>query len=284
MKRRLMKKAVAVVLAAGLAVTCIGPLTARADAGSQDISGEGTASGTGNSPYSASGGDKLEGLTTPDTFHQGDAEQDIAVEAMVSGGAEIVYDINIAWGAMQFSYDYGSSWDSRNHVYTPTQGGSGSQTGGWVTTNKVDGINNKITVTNYSNFPMNASFSYDGNSGDVKLNENATDKPVIGIFSTNNSTFLDNDAALLADGNTGGAATMATLKNQIIEMYTNGLTTGQTYYVGNEATTGTNTNCALNVFFALSGKPGAGGPRTYSTVGQIKVKIVPCTTAIKKTK
>ena len=110
----------------------------------------------------------------------------IDVQAKTSGGAEIVYNLTVSWGNMQFEYDFGGKWNPSLHTYS--LGASGKQGGGWTAAG-VDGENNKITVRNDSNFPMTASFSFEiGNT----LNPSGinNDGAVVGIFSENNTDFV----------------------------------------------------------------------------------------------
>ena len=69
------------------------------------------------------------------------------------------YDIRVEWGDMQFVYDYAvPKWDTENLVYIETG------TEGWVETG-LDGVNNKLQVSNRSNAEITVDLSITINDG-----------------------------------------------------------------------------------------------------------------------
>ena len=165
----------------------------------------------------------------------------IDVFVSTEGGSDIIYNVKITYGAMKFIYDYGSVWDPKTHSYTA--GSSGKQSGGWVTSG-VNGTNNKITLTNNSNFPIQADFKY---TADSVLNTNPTDEgSVIGIFTKTNSE-LEN---VLAEGY--GSSTVSGMKTLelVLEMDTSELVKGNSYYYKDSD----GGPIEGSVYFALSGK------------------------------
>ena len=74
------------------------------------------------------------------------------------------YDIQVAWGDMQFVYDYAvPKWDTENMEYIETG------TEGWVETG-FDGVNNKLEISNRSNAEITVDLSitiHDGVFNDV---------------------------------------------------------------------------------------------------------------------
>lgn len=68
-----------------------------------------------------------------------------------------VYSVDVAWGAMNFTYTASgtNSWDPATHTYTPSTDGSWS----------VDENANKITLTNHSNAAVKAAFLFNPISG-----------------------------------------------------------------------------------------------------------------------
>ncbi len=195
---------------------------------------------------------------------------DIGVSARTSGSNELQYYIDIEFGAMQFEYDYGSTWNPTTHSYVT--GSSGRQGGGWVKTPYLNGSNNQITVTNNSNFPVEASFSFDtSGSGVTPLNADP-DAPhsVIGIFSDDDLAFY-NDPDLLLEGRYGGNAENMRTASVTLEMDHSTVGSGGFYYYKNSAT---GSNIAWE-FFALSGIPDTGGPTWFQKVGTINVLISP---------
>lgn len=240
-------------MATGLVFSVLAPVTV-VYGGSTDVTGTGTITTSGGT-YS---GDIIGGQLT-------NGSTDIAVQAKVSGG-EIVYDLDVAWGTMQFEYSYGSIWDPEEHEY------SGGQTSaGWVA--GLDGTNNKIYIRNNSNFPMIADFS--SSITDGVLNASATtDGSVAGIFADDNSSFTQD---LLKQGyNSADPADPPYIKQLILEMDSAKLTnTGDTYYF--KAVDGGEFD--KNVFFALSGTPDIGRSTQYTSAGNITVSITPATGA-----
>ena len=250
-------RALAVILTAGMLSSQALPVYAA----QVTVAGEGTTV-QNNAQYD--GQDDIKMLATnPATFN---------VQAMVSGGPEIIYSVDIEWGAMKFEYDYGSTWNPSTHTYGA--GNSGNQGGGWVST-YVDADNNKITVTNNSNFPVTADFAY---TGGTALNADPTVAgSVIGIFSYTN-TDLQTASVLAAGLNGNIAPATSTPTTMTLEMNVSSIPAGTGYYY-KQVDPADNANKAADstddIFFALSGKPDNGGPKTFTDVGQISVTIAP---------
>jgi len=93
-----------------------------------------------------------------------DNSADIYVWAKVSDADDSpIYKIDIEWGSMKFEFSRGT-WDAENHEY-------GGDTVGWLEDNGedendpdyvgyLDGVNNRIDVTNHSNHGIDATFNY----------------------------------------------------------------------------------------------------------------------------
>ena len=86
----------------------------------------------------------------------------IDVQAKYANGTDTpdVYSVNVAWGAMQFTYSAAGTrvWDPSKHQYTDN-----------ITTNwTADG--DTVTVTNHSNKDVNVSFAYAKASGFEDVN------------------------------------------------------------------------------------------------------------------
>ncbi|WP_155242776.1 hypothetical protein [Butyrivibrio fibrisolvens] len=196
------------------------------------------------------------------------APANINVLVSTEGGSDIIYNVKITYGAMKFIYDYGSVWDPKTHTYTA--GSSGKQSGGWVKSGVVDGTNNIITLTNNSNFPVQADFKYTAEGKKLNESPSPTKGGVTGIFAKDNSAFTD---AVLAEGLNNGSnvSGMQTLQ-LVLEMDIKKLAVGDSYYYKN-------TNGGLNegnVYFALSGKPDKGLTLNSEKVGTIGITITPC--------
>jgi len=262
-KKRLIKP-LALALGGALFMACA---VNAAAASSITIEGKGSTSTLGGQSYEAT---INEGLSNNPA--------QINVQAQVSGGPEIVYNVLISWGAMKFEYDYGRTWDTAGHRYT------GNQVGGW----KSEGVNeenNKITVRNNSNYPMKIGFDFE--EGSVLNADNTQNGSVIGIFSTTNSTFTADNRSILTKGlnNTGAGDTTATLN---LEMDPSNLEPDNIYYVTDNSVTPVDAAAAFekNMFFALAGTPDPGITplSSYQDVGSIKVTVEPYNNAIRKTR
>ena len=196
----------------------------------------------------------------------------IDVQAQTTGGGDIVYSVKIDWGAMKFEYDYGSVWDPVTHKYI--SGSTGNQDGGWNTTTYLDGTNNKITITNDSNFPVNADFAY-SNTDPAVFNAAETNTSVAGMFDISNSDLKD-----AVDANTANTLGLVA-PTLALNTDTSALTAGDVYYYQ-----GTNdSKYSDSIYFSLIGKPDRGIKlTTMQTVGTIKVTITPATATTQATK
>jgi len=127
---------------------------------------------------------------------------DIYVWAKVSEASDkIIYKIDIEWGSMKFEFNRGT-WDVETHTY-------GGNTVGWLETNGkpendpgyvgyLDGVNNKIIVTNHSNYGIVAAFDYindDISGGGTEFNADIsgasnTDIVIGNFYGTNDGAVL----------------------------------------------------------------------------------------------
>lgn len=87
--------------------------------------------------------------------------QDIDVKAKYDDGVNTptVYNVDISWGAMEFTYSVSGTktWDPENHTYTTSTSASWAASG------------NEITVTNHSNTEIKADFTYAKETGFDKV-------------------------------------------------------------------------------------------------------------------
>lgn len=259
-----MALAMAGVLFASCAISA-----SAANPGEANITGEGAI--INNSPYYTSnitsGGGQL--LNNP---------AEIDVQARTSGGPEIVYDLTITWGAMQFDYDYGATWQPGSHSYSSTN------LSGWTAAG-VNGTNNKITVQNDSNFPMTATFDYE--EGTLLNASTTASGAVVGIFSETNSTFYDSTSgtttSLLNEGYNGTDIRQKETGKLNLEMVATNLTTGTVYYATDGSVQCTSTTAKKDMFFALSGKPDVTVRTDYATAGKLTVNLAPFENATLRT-
>ena len=86
------------------------------------------------------------------TVTENGGNQSIDVNAKYVDSVDIptVYDVEVAWGAMEFTYTVSGTktWDSEKHEYTVSTSGAWTATG------------NEIAVTNHSNTGIKADFTY----------------------------------------------------------------------------------------------------------------------------
>lgn len=194
----------------------------------------------------------------------------IDVQAKVTGVGDIVYSVKVEWGSMIFAYDYGSKWDPVNHKYISENGSS--QDGGW-NKNYLDGTNNKITVTNDSNYPVDVNFSY---TNTAAFNPSGTTvSSVNGIFDLVNADLITKVAATPINTSNLVAPTLS------LNTVKDNLASGEKYYYQG-ADDGDNSK---DIYFSLIGKPDRGiDLRTLQSVGSIDVVITPATTVTMATK
>lgn len=228
-----------------------------------------------------------EGTTTPDgVLYDGqysdpvpeNATYEIGVFAKTSGSAaDILYDVEVTYGDMQFVYDYGSYWNPTTHTYTPAEGGTGRQDGGWVQS-YIGTLNDKIVINNLSNFPMTCSLSYSVES--TALNDDPTAAgSVIGLFDEEAANLRDYD--LLSEGKYGNSERSKGTYSAVLEMDHSGIDQAKingSFYYYKDSLTG---DTSKVVYFALSGKPDRGGPTTFTKVGTITIDIAPANSCTK---
>ena len=240
------KKITSIILTLALAGVCV------LSAGQTVLAG--TATYTDGGSYAA-------GTATQDDPSK--STTDIDVQAQTTGGGDIVYSVKIDWGAMKFEYDYGSQWDPATHKYIA--GNTGKAGGGWNTTNYLNGINNKITVTNDSNFPINADFSYENAT---QFNATPSASAVAGMFDKSNTNLIN-----AVDANTTNTQGL-TAPTLALNTSKDNLVAGDVYYY-QVADDGVYTG---DMFFSLIGKPDRGiALTTMQSVGSIHVAISPAT-------
>lgn len=169
MKRKFLSMALAAVLATTMLNV---PVTAYADAGKATLE---DMADTENPTGLING----QGTTIGE-------EQSIDVTSKEVGNEhKIIYSVEISWGAMNFEYNYGSAWDPATHKYTSTK-----TEGEWKVTGCLDGTNNRIDVTNNSNYPVTVDMSFKKEEG--RFNTVTTDTSVRGVFNSDKDVLATN--------------------------------------------------------------------------------------------
>ena len=134
-------------------------------------------------------------------------KQDIDVNAKYVDSVDIptVYDVDIKWGAMEFTYTVSGTkaWDPEKHEYMVSTSGAWTANG------------NEITVINHSNTGIKADFAYEKESGF---------DAVTGSFSQNSLTLptaegkATTDAALVGKNALNLTGTLANDKTALTKV------------------------------------------------------------------
>lgn len=273
MKKNFSKKLLTAILTATLSLSM--GMTAFAAAPKADGTEAATPQGTGDVADST-GAAVAEKTTAEGAFtYAGDDDNkakatdndgaDINVWAKITDDSTKIYKVDIGWGAMKFEYNTGGgSWNVETHTYDVAAGGEK----GWVDT-YVDGINNKVTVTNHSNAGVDAGFVY-AMTETNQFNDAAGANNVVGNFFDDNAKALtaaaklENPATTVVDKLTDSKITLATAE------YTDG--------VDDAAAVGTGAARTDDVYFAFSGTPDEGKATAltdFTKVGVITVTVSP---------
>ena len=123
-------------------------------------------------------------LNVPVTAYA-DAGKATLEDMAVGNEHKIIYSVEISWGAMNFEYNYGSAWDPVTHKYTSTK-----TEGEWKVIGCLDGTNNRIDVTNNSNYPVTVDMSFQKEEG--RFNTVTTDTSVRGVFNSDKDALATN--------------------------------------------------------------------------------------------
>lgn len=246
------KKILAAMFAAMIAATSLGAPEGAFAAGEATVEDEANASSPG-SPM------------------QGNAQlgtaQKIEVKSKESGNVhEIVYNIKITWGDMNFEYYYGPTWNPSTHSYENPDDVS---VAGWKTS-YLNGTNNKISVANNSNYPVDVKMSFSPESG--RFNNTSANDSVCGVFNKNNETLRNSiNGANVADCGSKGNISFALASADVDNTgnYFNNLSSKDENIKANTQ--------SCNVFFGLWGKPDKSDQHSnqFDTAGEIKVTVTP---------
>lgn len=86
-----------------------------------------------------------------------DTQTDISIWAKVVEHGDIVYKVDIEWGAMKFEFNnQAGKWNTDTHTYDADSGVSAE----WTVEDYIDEVNNQIKVVNHSNWAVDTSFNY----------------------------------------------------------------------------------------------------------------------------
>ena len=127
-----------------------------------------------------------------------DTEADISIWAKVVEHGDIVYKVDIEWGAMKFEFNnQAGKWNTETHTYDANNGVKAE----WTVEDYIDEVNNQIKVVNHSNWTVDTTFNYTHDGAAFNTDKTGADA-VRGHF------FLDNDDAVTASKVLTGSATV----------------------------------------------------------------------------
>lgn len=141
------------------------------------------------------------------TVSKNGGTQGIDVEAKYIDSVDTptIYNVDVSWGAMEFTYTVSGTktWNAETHTYTVSTSDEWTASG------------NEITVTNHSNTAVKAEFTYEAKNGH---------NTVTGSFSENTLTLptaegkLINDTALVGKTALTLGGTLADTTTNLIQV------------------------------------------------------------------
>lgn len=194
---------------------------------------------------------------------------DINVWGKVLDAKETVYKVDLAWGSMKFEYNSLNStkWNTESHQYD-----KGSATAQWTPT-YLDGVNNKVAVTNHSNYGINAGFAYKMEG--TKFNYANGENNVIGNFFDTKEKATTAASVLKGTYDAVGNVNDLAVANKLAGSKV-ALATADAY---NDGTNNVPVGARIkDVFFAFSGTPDEGKGKDlndFKKVGVITVTVTP---------
>lgn len=220
-----------------------------------------------------------------------DTQTDISIWAKVVEHGDIVYKVDISWGAMKFEFNnQAGKWNTDSHTYEAVNNVSAE----WTVDEYIDATNNKITVVNHSNWAVDTTFTYAHDltaGGESMFNEDPSETNAVrGHF------FLDNADAVAAskelnDSNSIGDASdeletsealMLGHQDKANKLNYGGVEPGNSLSEGefNGVPENTNGSCTRNVYFTFNGTPNIESlsneiKTDFTKVGVITVTIEP---------
>ena len=218
-----------------------------------------------------------------------DTQTDISIWAKVVEHGDIVYKVDISWGAMKFEFNnQAGKWNTDSHTYEAVNNVSAE----WTVDEYIDATNNKITVVNHSNWAVDTTFSY-AHDGAAFNEDQDGDDAVRGHF------FLSNEAAKAAAKVLENSETVSDALEEALTlghqdathkaMYGGTISGTDMSLIGDDAIVSavarnTNGSCTRDVYFTFNGTPdiahmSAALKTDFTKVGVITVTIEPTPTA-----
>lgn len=217
-----------------------------------------------------------------------DTETDIGIWATVVEHGDLVYKVDISWGAMKFEFNnHAGKWNTESHQYDADGSGVSQE---WTVDGFINATNNKITVVNHSNGAVDAEFTYaHEGANDTVFNTEANkngNSAVRGYF------FWTNENAQAAALNLTNS-TSNTIANEIENSFMLGHqdSSNATNYGGavdgttvsgnpvSAVTANAEGSCTRDVYFAFAGTPDATKMTGAITTGFTKVGVITVTIA-----
>ena len=290
MKKKLLSKMVAMTMAM---VLVIGGNSLTAFAADDGVAADVPQGGTGTK---ASSGEAIATWDTTDELATGfnvvgdddntaadgaDTQTDISIWAKVVEHGDIVYKVDIEWGAMKFEFNnQAGKWNTETHTYDANGGVSAE----WTVEDYIDEVNNQIKIVNHSNWAVDTTFSYAHEGTLFNVDASGADA-VRGHF------FLTNDAAVTASKVLTGSATVENALTTALTLGHQDADNATKYggTVDGEALDGTDIpavaenadgSCTRYVYFTFNGTPDIATiddalKTDFTKVGVITVTIAP---------
>ena len=210
-----------------------------------------------------------------------DTQTDISIWAKVVEHGDIVYKVDIEWGAMKFEFNnQAGKWNTDTHTYDADGGVSAE----WTVEDYINEVNNQIKVVNHSNWAVDTTFSY-AHEGTLFNSDASGADAVRGHFFLTNADAVTASKVLTGSATVENALTTAlTLGHQDAD---NATKYGGT--VDGEALDGTDIpavaenadgSCTRYVYFTFNGTPDIANmddalKTDFTKVGVITVTIEP---------
>lgn len=296
MKKKLFKKMVAFAVAAVLILGGNSISALAADDGTEADAPKGD---TGTTKASSGAASALKDTTDAGFYVIGDddnteadvktdTETDIGIWATVVEHGDLVYKVDISWGAMKFEFNnHAGKWNTESHQYEENGSGVSQE---WTVEGFINATNNKITVVNHSNGAVNAEFTYAHEGTTDTVFNTAENKD--GNSAVRGYFFWTNANAQAAALNLTNS-TSNTIANEIEDSFmlghqdssnaTNyGGATDGTTVSGNPVTAvaaNADGSCTRDVYFTFAGKPDETKMTGAITTGFTKVGVITVTIA-----
>ncbi len=136
---------------------------------------------------------------------------DVPIDVKAHTVSNVVYSVDVEWGAMTFQYVSGT-WDTENHKYATDAGWKVYDSAGDTALDTKEDAINRIQVTNHSNAGVKATLAYAGRTGyeDTAGSFAKAASDADTVYDETNKT-LTLATAANSEGGAAGSATVGTV-------------------------------------------------------------------------